>query len=93
VTGDKAEVTVGTAAVLEVGTGTGLGAGRAGSVVVVGAGSVGAVTVGTVRVGTVRVGTVTVVTGGIGIVSARAWPASRQAPTRAVVAAAALIPQ
>jgi hypothetical protein len=87
VTGEETEGTAGTAAVVEVGTGTGLGAGR------VGGGSVGAVTVGMVTVGTVTVGTVTVGRGGIGIVSARAWPASRQAPIRAVVAAAALIPQ
>lgn len=87
VTGEETEGTAGTAVVVEVGTGTGLGAGR------VGGGSVGAVTVGMVTVGTVTVGTVTVGRGGIGIVSARAWPASRQAPIRAVVAAAALIPQ
>jgi DnaJ-like protein len=87
VTGEETEGTAGTAVVVEVGTGTGLGVGR------VGGGSVGAVTVGMVTVGTVTVGTVTVGRGGIGIVSARAWPASRQAPIRAVVAAAALIPQ
>ncbi len=88
VTGEVTEGTAGTAEV-EEGACTGLGAGRDGG------GSVGIVGGGTTTgsVGVVIVGTVTVGRGGMGTVSARAWPASRQEPSRAVVAAAALIPQ
>ncbi|MDQ2967277.1 MAG: DnaJ domain-containing protein [Actinomycetota bacterium] len=62
---------------------------------VLGAGSAGCGSLGTAGSGTATggAGTVTAGTGGMGTVSATAWPASRPAPTRTVIAAATLIPE
>jgi len=79
---------VGTAGVAAEGVGTALGAAGAGvgRVGLVGGGKTGG------RVGTVTGGTGKG-TGGMGTVSASACPASRPEPTRAMVAAATLIPR
>jgi len=94
-TTDDAEGSGGTTAVVEVVTWvTGAGGGTLTEVVVTG----GNVTGGGGRVGTV-IGTVTDVEnvtvgrGGTGTVSPSAFPASRPAPNRRIVAAAALIPK
>src|SRR6266576_3719729 len=93
---DDAEGSGGTRAVVEVVTWVaGAGGGTLTEVVVTG----GNVTGGGGRVGTVigtvtdGVETVTVGRGGTGTVSPSAFPASRPAPNRKIVAAAALIPK
>jgi len=94
-TTDDAEGSGGTRAVVEVVTWVaGAGGGTLTEVVVSG----GNVTGGGGRVGTVigtvtEVETVTVGSGGTGTVSPSAFPASRPAPNRRIVAAAALIPK
>jgi len=95
-TTDDAEGSGGTRAVVEVVTWVaGAGGGTLTEVVVTG----GNVTGGGGRVGTVigtvtdGVETVTVGRGGTGTVSPSAFPASRPAPNRKIVAAAALIPK
>ena len=95
VTTDDAEGSGGTRAVVEVVTWvTGVGSGTLTEVVVTGVVATG----GGGRVGTVigtvtEVETVTVGRGGTGTVSPSAFPASRPAPNRKIVAAAALIPE